>query len=103
MIARKENPWFARSPDAIVVFGIADMGSELSTNVGSAEEDTALNCISHDGGNFAFASVEIKTSVRESSLRYSGSNATPDVNICTVGDDECRRVIPESPLGQILM
>jgi hypothetical protein len=103
MIARKETPMLACSPDAIAVFSIADMGSELSNNGGSVEEDTALNCISCDGGNFAFASVEIKTSVAESSLRYFGSNATANVIICTVGDDECRRVIAESHLGQILI
>jgi hypothetical protein len=100
MIARKETPMLACSPDAIAVFSIADMGSELSNNGGSVEEDTALNCISCDGGNFAFASVDIKTSVAESSLRYFGSNATANVIIC---DDECRRMIAESHLGQILI
>jgi hypothetical protein len=44
MSARTETPWLACSPDAIAVFSIEDMGSELSNNGGSAEEDTAWNC-----------------------------------------------------------
>jgi hypothetical protein len=102
-IARKETSWLACSPDAITVFSIADMGSELIGNGGSAEENTALNCISYDGVNCALASVEIKTSVVDSSLLYLGSNATVDIIQGTVGDHECRRVISESHLGQILM
>jgi hypothetical protein len=85
MIALKEAPWIACSPDGIALIDLE-----------------ALGFVQDAGGTKELASVEIKTSVAESSLRSAVSNASVDVVTCDLGDETFRRHIPEDHMAQMI-
>ena len=77
MVARSDAHWIACSPDGLVLIKI--------------------------DGNDAFATVEIKTSVAQSSLHRTLPLSSADAVFCDFGDETFRRMIPVDHIGQILM
>ena len=77
MVARSDGHWIACAPDrlALIIFD----------------------------GNDVFATVEIKTSVAQSSLVRTLPLSSADAVFCDFGDETFRRMIPVDHMGQILM
>jgi hypothetical protein len=103
MIASKENAWLACSPDAFCLIRLRDIEFDHSASVQLTEQEREEHSVPFEGEDLYLACVEIKTSVAESALRVRGVHATSDVRTCTIGDEDCRRLIPECHIGQVLM
>ena len=87
MIGKKNETWLACSPDSIALIDtcVLDLSNENIT-----------------GGELSIASVEIKTSVAQSSLSRALNLATADVVTCCVGDAKFRRYVPDQHVGQVI-
>jgi transposase-like protein len=87
MFAKRETPWLACSPDGICLLEIDGF------NFGN-EDETYTEAV--------IATVEIKTSVTDSSLSKNLGCLSADPVVCHVGDDSFRKHVPEIHVGQIL-
>lgn len=87
MLSKKNETWLACSPDCVALIDLSVLGM--------ARDDV-------QGGQLAIASVEIKTSITQSSLDRALSHATAEVVRCSVGDATFRQYVPIEHMGQAL-
>lgn len=89
MIGRRGFDWIACSPDAVAVIDSTQM--EFADSLFHGSGTTVM-----PGGNqFPLATVEIKTSVAESSLEVSLALSTAETTCFDVGDPFSRETITE--------
>ena len=88
MLASNLCNWVACSPDGIAVLDLQH--TPFHVNEGVSDSTT-------------LASIEIKTSVADSSLQNNLLRSTTDVIYCSVGDATCRLSIPEEHIFQVLL
>lgn len=98
MLAAKDFNWLACSPDGLAQIKVPLDGTsnQIEAQSTAGEDQPELHEI------ILLATVEIKTSVAESSVQLITSNATATAVHCTVGDENFRKYIPEGHIDQLL-
>lgn len=86
MLVKTEADWLACSPDGVALIDTKELGFDDG-------DEATVHMIS---------SVEIETSVAQSSLDRALGRATVDIITCTVGDATFREYVPEEHTGQLL-
>lgn len=91
MLSNKHCNWIACSPDGIAILDLSKAHFNDTNEEDEVEQNTVL------------ATVEIKTSVADSSLQRSLFTSSADTVFCSIGDTTFKTCVPEEHLFQVVL